>query len=127
MAATCIGLFLLTIVLEAVRRVGKEYDGFILRQFQRHVDARAAVPKMEGECCSDGPQTGHQTVIFRATPIQQLIRSLIRKFSPQPHHCVARRRYPPRLAPVRSLYPGLSPKTLPVATILRGWPEANMR
>lgn len=81
MAATCIGLFLLTIVLEAVRRAGKEYDRFILRQFQRHIDAPAAVSKLEDNCCPDGPRTSHQTVVFRATPIQQLIRSLIRKFS----------------------------------------------
>lgn len=77
MAATCIGLLLLTIVLEAVRRAGREYDRFILRQFQRNVDAQPTVSKMEDSCCSAGPQMGHQTVIFRATPIQQLIRSLI--------------------------------------------------
>ncbi|KAI1114299.1 ctr copper transporter [Nemania sp. NC0429] len=77
MAATCIGLFLLTIVLEAIRRAGKEYDRFILGQFQRQIDAQAPVSKMEDNCGSDGPQTSHQAVIFRATPMQQLIRSVI--------------------------------------------------
>lgn len=79
MAATCIGVFLLTIVLELVRRVGKEYDQLILRQFQQHVNAQAAMAKMKGDCCSEPPRMGVQTVMFRATPIQQLIRSFIRK------------------------------------------------
>ncbi|KAF2970734.1 hypothetical protein GQX73_g2751 [Xylaria multiplex] len=77
MAATCIGVFLLAIVLEFVRRVGKEYDHLILRQFQQHVDAQAAMAKAEGDCCSEGTRAVNQTVIFRATAIQQLIRSFI--------------------------------------------------
>ncbi|RWA14897.1 hypothetical protein EKO27_g147 [Xylaria grammica] len=77
MAATCIGVFLLAIVLEFVRRVGKEYDQLVLRQFQQHVDAQAAMAKMEGDCCSEGTRPVNQTVIFRATAIQQLIRSFI--------------------------------------------------
>ncbi|KAJ2984473.1 hypothetical protein NUW58_g6039 [Xylaria curta] len=77
MAATCIGVFLLTIMLEFIRRVGKEYDQFILRQFQQHVDAQAAMAKVEDSCCSEGPRADGQTVIFRATPIQQAIRSFI--------------------------------------------------
>ncbi|GAP90522.2 putative ctr copper transporter [Rosellinia necatrix] len=77
MAATCIGVFLLVIMLEFVRRVGKEYDHFILRQFRQHLDAQAAMAKMEGDCCSETPGARSQTVMFRATPIQQLIRSFI--------------------------------------------------
>ncbi|KAI8949241.1 ctr copper transporter [Xylaria longipes] len=77
MAATCIGVFLLAILLEFVRRVGKEYDQFILRQFQQHVDAQAAMARSKDDCCSEGPRMDSQTVIFRATPIQQAIRSFI--------------------------------------------------
>lgn len=77
MAATCIGVFLLTIVLELVRRIGKEYDQLILRQFQQHVNAQASMAKMESDFRSEPPRTGVQTVMFRATPIQQLIRSFI--------------------------------------------------
>ncbi|KAI0403995.1 ctr copper transporter [Xylaria palmicola] len=77
MAATCIGVFLLAIMLEFVRRVGKEYDGFILRQFQQHADAQAAMARLEDDCCSAGLRAGSETAIFRATPMQQLIRSFI--------------------------------------------------
>ncbi|CAJ2510402.1 Uu.00g051050.m01.CDS01 [Anthostomella pinea] len=78
-AASCIGVMLLVVVLEFVRRVGKEYDTFILRQFQQHIAAQTALSKSAGDdaCCSDLPSPGPQTVTFRATPLQQLIRSVI--------------------------------------------------
>lgn len=41
-AASCIGTILLVIILEALRRVGKEYDDWILRGFQ----ARAAQSRL---------------------------------------------------------------------------------
>ena len=41
-AASCIGTILLVIILEALRRVGKEYDDWILRGFQ----ARAAQARL---------------------------------------------------------------------------------
>ncbi|KAI1746100.1 ctr copper transporter [Xylaria scruposa] len=77
MAATCIGVFLLVIVLEFVRRVGKEYDQFILRQFQHHMDAQAAMAKSQKDCCSEESKTDRHIVMFRASPIQQAIRSFI--------------------------------------------------
>ncbi|KAI0517522.1 ctr copper transporter [Xylaria bambusicola] len=77
MAATCIGVFLLAILLEFVRRLGKEYDDLILRQFQQHADERAAMAKLEDNCCSAETRLAGQTVIFRATALQQLIRSFI--------------------------------------------------
>lgn len=76
-AASCIGVFVLVICLEFLRRLGKEYDSFILRQFQQHVAAQARAAKLEGSCCSDAPAPGPQIVTFRATPLQQLIRSTI--------------------------------------------------
>ncbi|KAI3328813.1 ctr copper transporter [Ustulina deusta] len=77
MAATCIGVFLLAIVLEFVRRVGSEYDQLILGQFQQHVDAQFATSKLEDDSRSGGTRPVSQIVMFRATPIQQLIRSFI--------------------------------------------------
>ncbi|KAI1747672.1 ctr copper transporter [Xylaria castorea] len=77
MAATCIGVFLLVIMLEFVRRVGKEYDQFILGQFQHHMDAQAAMAKSQNDCCSEGAKMDRYIIMFRATPIQQAIRSFI--------------------------------------------------
>jgi copper transporter 1 len=86
-AATCIGVMLLVVLLEFLRRIGKEYDALILRQFQRHVAAQFAISssKVETEpvsCCAppEEPEIakpGPRTVTFRATPLQQLIRSVI--------------------------------------------------
>ncbi|KAL7624862.1 hypothetical protein AAE478_004076 [Parahypoxylon ruwenzoriense] len=76
-AASCIGVFVLVICLELLRRLGKEYDNFILRQFQQHIEAQAHASKADDSCCSDAPAPGPQTVTFRATPVQQLIRSVI--------------------------------------------------
>ncbi|KAI0598837.1 Ctr-domain-containing protein [Biscogniauxia sp. FL1348] len=78
MAASCIGVILLAICLEFLRRVGKEYDSLILRQFQQHLAAQAAQNK---QSCSDLPKLGPQTVTFRATPLQQLIRSVLHAVS----------------------------------------------
>ncbi|KAI1098274.1 copper transport protein ctr4 [Jackrogersella minutella] len=80
-AASCIGVFILVICLELLRRLGKEYDSFILRQFQQHIAAQARASKEDGTCCSDAPAPGPQVVTFRATPLQQLIRSVIHAFS----------------------------------------------
>ncbi|KAI1774344.1 copper transport protein ctr4 [Hypoxylon cercidicola] len=76
-AASCIGVFVLVICLEFLRRLGREYDSFILRQFQQHLAAQARASKLEGSCCSDTSVPGPQIVTFRATPLQQLIRSTI--------------------------------------------------
>ncbi|KAI0123969.1 putative high affinity copper protein [Xylariales sp. AK1849] len=84
-AATCIGVILLVVILEFCRRVGKEYDTLILRQFQRHMAAQTALSKSSkseasGSCCSPEVETtsvGPRVVTFRATPLQQLIRAVI--------------------------------------------------
>ncbi|KAJ9602405.1 hypothetical protein H2200_012947 [Cladophialophora chaetospira] len=74
-AASCIGVALLAVSIEFFRRVGKEYDAAILRKFQRSVSARTAdvKPPHASESCHSEPQY----VIFRATPLQQIIRSVI--------------------------------------------------
>ncbi|KAI1339405.1 copper transport protein ctr4 [Xylariaceae sp. FL0016] len=76
-AATCIGVMLLVVILEFTRRIGKEYDALILRQFQQHIAAQAALVKPTEACCSDAPSPGPRTVTFRASPLQQLVRSVI--------------------------------------------------
>ncbi|KAI1495469.1 copper transport protein ctr4 [Biscogniauxia marginata] len=81
MAASCIGVMLLVLCLEFLRRIGKEYDSFLLRQFRQHLAARAVLNKQSDSCCSDMLSPGLQTVTFRATPLQQLIRSVIHAVS----------------------------------------------
>lgn len=51
-AASCIGTILLVIILEALRRVGKEYDNWILRGFQ----ARAAHARLGLSSSGSSPQ-----------------------------------------------------------------------
>jgi len=91
MAASCIGVLLLVVLLEFCRRVGKEYDIYIARQFQRHVSAqtaasKAAVAGNSTSCCApaepvEAPVFGPQTITFRASPLQQLIRSVLHMFT----------------------------------------------
>ncbi|PYI11665.1 hypothetical protein BO78DRAFT_443847 [Aspergillus sclerotiicarbonarius CBS 121057] len=61
-AVTCIGVVLLVILVEFCRRMGKEYDAFLARQFQRQAIASAST---------------NGQVTFRVTPLQQLIRAVI--------------------------------------------------
>lgn len=61
-AATCIGVILLVMLVELCRRIGKEYDAFLVRQFERRVQAS---PASRGR------------VKFRATAVQQFLRSII--------------------------------------------------
>ena len=73
-AASCIGVVFLVISLELLRRISKEYDLLILRQFQHKV---AAQDTSKSPNCSASCQTGSQLVMFRASPLQQLIRAVI--------------------------------------------------
>lgn len=66
-AATCIGVILLVMVVELCRRIGREYDAFLVRQFQRQAVAR--VPAGEAESVG--------RITFRTTPLQQLVRAVI--------------------------------------------------
>lgn len=74
-AASCIGVAFLVVCLELLRRLGKEYDALILRQFQRSVVARSADFKRQN--CSVTCRPGGQYTTFRASPLQQLVRSLL--------------------------------------------------
>ncbi|KAF0316515.1 Copper transport protein ctr4 [Colletotrichum sp. SAR11_59] len=76
-AASCIGVGLLTVFLEVFRRLGKEYDALVQRQFQaRAAELQARIPK-ETNCCDPPAVVAPQTLVFRASPLQQFIRSII--------------------------------------------------
>jgi copper transporter 1 len=67
-AATCIGTILLVVLVEFCRRIGREYDNFLTRQFER----QAAHGTFAKKC-----ESARTAVTFRATPLQQLTRSVI--------------------------------------------------
>lgn len=66
-AATCIGVVLLAILLESLRRIGKEFDNYIVREFQARLAALSAA----------ATDATPQTVTFRASPLQQITRAVI--------------------------------------------------
>ncbi|KAK3298797.1 putative high affinity copper protein [Chaetomium fimeti] len=94
-AATCLGVILMVVVLEGLRRLGKEYDEHIQRDFAARVALIANVPAAgtgaDGSASSsscpaagrnggdggDGETQAPRTVTFRASPLQQFIRALI--------------------------------------------------
>jgi len=84
-AASCIGVAFLVVSMELLRRLGKEYDAFILRQFQRHIaSSRSADLKPNNNGSGPSPNSCQRQaeiepsfVTFRASPLQQLIRSAI--------------------------------------------------
>lgn len=102
-AVSCIGVFLLVISMEFLRRLSKEYDSYIHRQFLAFVTKQGESNQstgisllgssgVDGPLSTDststpaGPQKGispgllgrRQTVLkFRPSPLQQFIRSTI--------------------------------------------------
>ncbi|KAJ5380600.1 54S ribosomal protein L6 [Penicillium cataractarum] len=72
-AATCIGIILLVILVEALRRLGKEYDTFLTRQFQR----QAAVLAAKKDNCVTRAESAGLGLKFRVTPLQQFVRAVI--------------------------------------------------
>lgn len=91
-AASCIGVALLVVCLEFLRRLGKEYDTYILRQFHRRAASLQYRPKvsyvapkfdqrMSGGCGPDAscapPLPEQEFITFRATPAQQIARGII--------------------------------------------------
>ncbi|KAM7188123.1 putative high affinity copper protein [Naviculisporaceae sp. PSN 640] len=71
-AASCIGVILLVVLLEASRRLGKEFDTRINREFQARVATLTANAHSTANA-GDGPQT----FTLRASPLQQFIRALL--------------------------------------------------
>ncbi|KPI37655.1 Copper transport protein ctr4 [Cyphellophora attinorum] len=77
-AASCIGVILLVITLEVLRRLGKEYDSHMYQQWHRQAAARFSNPGPQDCCGPENPPTyPQQFATFRATPLQQTIRSVI--------------------------------------------------
>ncbi len=74
-AGSCIGVILLVVVLELLRRLGREYDEWILRGF-------AARFQNSSQATSNGEYgraklVAGRAVVFRATVLQQLTRAVI--------------------------------------------------
>lgn len=83
-AVTCIGVVLLVTFVEFTRRLGKEYDAFLLRQFQREATRRTyrdGTPRSNSEHspatfpCSSSSSS--QVIKFRASLLQQLMRAVL--------------------------------------------------
>ncbi|KAL2756081.1 hypothetical protein ACRALDRAFT_1081913 [Sodiomyces alcalophilus JCM 7366] len=83
-AASCIGVALLAVCLELIRRLAREYDALLLRQFRARAVEMASARAKDG----DGPPCGHSTqprdpsvtrpsLVFRASPLEQLIRAVL--------------------------------------------------
>lgn len=73
-AASCIGVVFLVISLELLRRVSKEYDMAILRKFQQSVATR---DQTKSQSTLEGCRPQPRVVVFRPSPIQQLIRAVL--------------------------------------------------
>jgi copper transporter 1 len=82
-AGSCIGVILLVITLECLRRSGKEYDRYILAQYTRSLNSSpAAVASSNSSDDRKGPSTsalpargvGHK---FRPNILQQATRALL--------------------------------------------------
>ncbi|KAI1171912.1 ctr copper transporter [Nemania sp. FL0916] len=81
MAGSCIGVFLLAVLLEFVRRLGKEYDRSIVARAQHEVDSQAIVEKEVPDSSPVRRIEKDQALRFRPTLAQQLIRGLIHAVS----------------------------------------------
>ncbi|KZZ94398.1 Ctr copper transporter [Moelleriella libera RCEF 2490] len=73
-AATCIGVVLLVMLVEFFRRLGREYDAHILRQFRRRQSSRHSI--LDDDDDSGFPSSSH-VVTFRATFLQQATRAVL--------------------------------------------------
>src|SRR4051812_24584044 len=76
MVASCIGVAFMVVLLEALRRMSKELDAHLSRQFQRRaafLNAGIAVNE-KTQCQSVGEPT---TLVFRASAAQQIARSVL--------------------------------------------------
>lgn len=74
-AATCIGIAALVVVLEFFRRIGKEYDALIVRQYKRNLAAQAASTRTQSDASCEDHELAYAT--FRATPHQQMVRAVL--------------------------------------------------
>lgn len=74
-AASCIGVAALVVALEFFRRLGKEYDTLLVRQFKRDLALKSATSRSQALSACEGSDAMFQT--YRVTPLQQVIRAAI--------------------------------------------------
>lgn len=87
MAASCIGVALLVVVLEVMRLMGKKLDALMLAQMQRRgkavlaaslrtpdEDGRALRQSCRPEVTTSGPR---RKIIMRVSPVQQVLRAIL--------------------------------------------------
>ncbi|TVY53613.1 Copper transport protein ctr4 [Lachnellula suecica] len=76
-AGSCIGVLLLVIFLEFLRRSAKEYDRYIIRQFQRAQTITIAPNKPDDseDCCAPKNTPPIVTSKFRPNVAQQMVRA----------------------------------------------------
>lgn len=87
-AGSCIGVLLLVITLEALRRASREYDAYIIRSYQQSTSASTSPPSSANalEAASSEPNKGLasqsttpllQPRSFTPSPVQQIVRALL--------------------------------------------------
>jgi copper transporter 1 len=88
-AGSCIGVILLVILLEFLRRAGKDYDQYILRQHQRKFASVASAASSPSDSTDEGVGRRKEMVVmtkslmggsmsanvFRPTLLQQMVRA----------------------------------------------------
>lgn len=82
-AGSCIGVILLVIALEFIRRTQREYDAYIFRQW------KSSLTELQADRSESGSSTGKQplstvviplqrrTGVFQPSILQQIVRSLL--------------------------------------------------
>lgn len=85
-AGSCIGVILLVMSLEFLRRLSKEYDRYILRQYQRSftmpsISTASPAESLTGNpSCSKEPEVRNRKMeipLFRPHLVQQLVRATL--------------------------------------------------
>lgn len=77
-AASCIGVSLLVVCLEFLRRLSKETDAYFMRSFQRHLrmtNAQITAANSNNLDSESASMSGYAT--YRASPLQQLVRAVL--------------------------------------------------
>jgi copper transporter 1 len=75
-AASCIGAMLMVVLLEGLRRMSREYDDWILRDFQSRIRS-VEYTTLSAHGSGERAASTSNSMVFRATPIQQLIRAIL--------------------------------------------------
>jgi solute carrier family 31 (copper transporter), member 1 len=81
-AGSCIGVILLVVALEFLRRSGKEYDRYLLRQYKMRAVSTGSPTGSQGPAASNGSKgllaaAGLASRTGRTTILQQALRALL--------------------------------------------------